>query len=113
MSTVPFHTSAKDIPQVQLSHTPAAIGAAFEDPNLIASAGLVPLIALAEATGLADLVSAHVSVPTDKGERRPQDDEPGRGEVRGRGLDPGHVDPAPRRHGQGLRPLLGRVKLFV
>ena len=52
---------------MQLSHTPAAIGAAFDDPNLIASAGLVPLIALAEAAGLLDLVSAHVSVPTDKG----------------------------------------------
>ena len=52
---------------MQLSHTPAAIGAAFDDPNLIASAGLVPLVALAEAAGLLDLVSAHVSVPTDKG----------------------------------------------
>ena len=52
---------------MQLSHTPAAIGAAFDDPNLIASAGLVPLIALAEAAGLLDLVSAHVLVPTDKG----------------------------------------------
>ena len=52
---------------MQLSHTPAAIGAAFDDPNLIASAGLVPFVALAEAAGLLDLVSAHVSVPTDKG----------------------------------------------
>jgi hypothetical protein len=67
LSTVSFHTSAKDIPQVNLSQTPAAIGAAFDAPNLIASAGLVPLIALAEAAGLSGLVSAHVSVPTDKG----------------------------------------------
>ena len=52
---------------MELSHTPAAIGAAFDDPNLIASAGLVPLVALAESAGLLDLVSAHVSVPTDKG----------------------------------------------
>ena len=52
---------------MQLSHTPAAIGAAFDDPNLIASAGLVPLIALAESAGLLELVSAHVGVPTDKG----------------------------------------------
>jgi hypothetical protein len=52
---------------VELSHTPAAIGAAFDDSNLIASAGLVPLVALAEAAGLPALVAAHVSVPTDKG----------------------------------------------
>jgi len=51
---------AKDISQVKLSHTQAAIGAAFDDPNLIASAGLVPLVALAESVGLLDLVSAHV-----------------------------------------------------
>jgi hypothetical protein len=43
MPTVKFHTRAKGLPQLQLSHTPAAIGAAFDDPNLIASAGLVPL----------------------------------------------------------------------
>ena len=66
-STVQFHTSANDIPQMQLSHAPAAIGAAFDDPNLVASAGLVPLVALAESAGLLDLVSAHVLVPTDKG----------------------------------------------
>jgi hypothetical protein len=47
--------------------TPAAIGSAFDHPNLIASARLVPLVALAEAAGLLELVSAHVSVPTDSG----------------------------------------------
>ena len=52
---------------MELSHTPAAIGGAFDDPNLIASSGLVPLIALAEAAGLPALVAAHVLVPTDKG----------------------------------------------
>ena len=41
---------------MELSHTPAAIGAAFDDPNLIASAGLVPLIALAEFAGLLDSI---------------------------------------------------------
>ena len=40
---------------MELSHTPAAIGAAFDAPNLIASAGLPALVA------------AHVLVPTDKG----------------------------------------------
>ncbi len=52
---------------MHLSHTPAAISAAFDDLNLIASAGLVPLVALAQAAGLPALVSAHVGVPTDKG----------------------------------------------
>jgi hypothetical protein len=37
---------------MQLSHTPAAIDASFDDPNLIGSAGLLPLVALAEAAGL-------------------------------------------------------------
>ncbi len=41
---------------MELSHTQAAIGAAFDDPNLIASAGLVPLIALAEFAGLLDSI---------------------------------------------------------
>ena len=62
----PRRSNASGLP-AELSHAPAAIGAAFDDPNLIASAGLVPLVALAEAAGLSGLVSAHVWVPTDKG----------------------------------------------
>lgn len=50
----------EEIPRVKLPHTPAAIGAAFDDPNLILSADLVPLVAFAEAAVLFDLVSAHV-----------------------------------------------------
>ena len=52
---------------MQLSHTPAATSAVFDDPNLIGSAGLVPILRLAERTGLAALADAHLSVPTDKG----------------------------------------------
>ena len=52
---------------MELSHTPAAIGAAFDAPNLIASAGLVPLSALAELAGLPAPVAADVAGPTVKG----------------------------------------------
>ena len=52
---------------MQLSHTPAATSAVFDDPNLIGSAGLVPILRLAERTGLAALADEHLSVPTDKG----------------------------------------------
>jgi hypothetical protein len=52
---------------MQLCHTPAATSAVFDDPNLVSSAGLVPIIALARSAGLQDLAQAHLSVPTDKG----------------------------------------------
>jgi hypothetical protein len=47
---------------VQSSHAAGAVSASFTDPNLIASAGLVPLVRLAEQHGLPDLISAHVSL---------------------------------------------------
>jgi len=52
---------------VQLSHTPAATSAVFDDPNLISSAGLVPILRLAETAGLGALADERLSVPTDKG----------------------------------------------
>jgi hypothetical protein len=39
----------------------------FDDPNLVACAGLVPVLALADAAGLARLAGEHLSVPGDKG----------------------------------------------
>jgi hypothetical protein len=39
----------------------------FDDPNLVASVGLVPVLALAERAGLGALADAHLSVPTDRG----------------------------------------------
>jgi hypothetical protein len=39
----------------------------FDDPNLVSSAGLVPLLAVAESAGLRTLAQGHLSVPTDKG----------------------------------------------
>jgi hypothetical protein len=52
---------------MQLSHTAAARSAVFDDPNLVSSAGLVPLLALAESAGLRTLAQEHLTVPTDKG----------------------------------------------
>ena len=52
---------------MQLSHTPRAISAVFDDPNLVSSAGLVPMVALARSAGLVQLADQHLSVPTDKG----------------------------------------------
>ncbi len=41
--------------------------ARFDDPNLVSSAGLIPVMALAQAGGLGTLADEHLSVPTDKG----------------------------------------------
>ncbi len=41
--------------------------AGFDEPNLIAGAGLVPVMGLAERAGLHDLVEAHVKVPGSAG----------------------------------------------
>ncbi|MGB8385128.1 MAG: IS1380 family transposase, partial [Dermatophilaceae bacterium] len=43
------------------------MSAVFDDPNLVSSAGLVPVLALAESAGLRGLADEHLSVPTDKG----------------------------------------------
>ena len=40
---------------------------AFDDPNLVSSGGLVPLLALADRAGLRNLADEHLTVPTDKG----------------------------------------------
>jgi hypothetical protein len=39
----------------------------FADPNLVSSAGLVPVVELVESAGLAALAQEHLSVATDKG----------------------------------------------
>lgn len=43
-------------------HAAAAVDVAFDDPNLIADAGLVPVVGLAEQIGLPALVAEHVSI---------------------------------------------------
>jgi hypothetical protein len=52
---------------MQLCHSPCAISADFDDPNLVSSAGLVPVMALASSAGLRELADTYLSVPTDKG----------------------------------------------
>ncbi|GAB2463749.1 transposase family protein [Streptomyces incanus] len=47
---------------MQVSHTPAAVTAAFDDPNLVAQAGLVPVLRLAERCGLSRLVAERVKL---------------------------------------------------
>jgi len=46
---------------MQASHKVSAV---FDDPNLIGSAGLVPLMRLAERAGLHDLLHKQLSVPS-------------------------------------------------
>src|SRR6187200_759828 len=52
---------------MRLSHTLARTSVAFDDPNLVSAAGLVPVLALASAAGLPVLADEHLTVPTDKG----------------------------------------------
>ena len=52
---------------MQLSHSGAATSAAFDEPNLVSAAGLVPVLGLARSAGLHELADNQLSVPTDKG----------------------------------------------
>ena len=45
---------------MRLLHSLARTHASFDDPNLVSHAGLVPVMALAQRAGLADLVAGHV-----------------------------------------------------
>jgi len=47
---------------VRLLHGLAKTCATFDDPNLVSRAGLVPVMALAQRAGLADLVAEHVRI---------------------------------------------------
>ena len=52
---------------MQLCHTPAALSAVFDEPNLIACAGLVPGVVLADRVGLRDLAEKWLTVPGSQG----------------------------------------------
>jgi len=52
---------------MRLSHTLGRTSTVFDDPNLVSSAGLVPVLALGERAGLQRLADEHLSVPADKG----------------------------------------------
>jgi hypothetical protein len=47
---------------VRLLHELTKIHATFDDPHLVSQAGLVPVMALAQRTGLADLAGQHVRI---------------------------------------------------
>ncbi|KYH45582.1 IS1380 family transposase [Branchiibius sp. NY16-3462-2] len=53
-----------DARQSAVNHVASAV---FDDPNLIGSAGVVPVHRLAESAGLVTLAEQHLTVPTDKG----------------------------------------------
>ena len=57
-----IHAYQEGIREMQASHAPSAVSAGFDDPNLVSCAGLVPVLALAEVCGLAELVSDKLSV---------------------------------------------------
>jgi hypothetical protein len=52
---------------MRLCHRFSAASASFDDPSLVSSAGLVPVLALAERVGLRSLADERVTVPTDRG----------------------------------------------
>ena len=52
---------------MQLSHTRPVAAASFDDPNLVSAGGLVPVMALAQRSGLLTLSDDHLSVPGDTG----------------------------------------------
>src|SRR5918993_889662 len=52
---------------MQLSHTHPVASAVFDEPNLVSSAGLVPVMALARKARLRELADERLTVPTDKG----------------------------------------------
>jgi hypothetical protein len=49
---------------MQLSHTVSSVSVAFDDPNLVLSAGLVPVLGLASRCGLHDAAAQSLSVPS-------------------------------------------------
>jgi hypothetical protein len=52
---------------MQLSHSRPVVSAVFDEPNLVSSAGLVPVMALAGKARLRELADERLTVPSDKG----------------------------------------------
>ncbi len=67
LSKVRFDHHEGHLVDATLLTPPGATSAVFDDPNLVSSAGLVPVMALARRCGLHELADQHLSVPTDKG----------------------------------------------
>jgi hypothetical protein len=51
---------------VRVSHRFTAGSARFDEDNLVSDAGLVPLLGLAEQTGLAEIIAEKVSIKTSR-----------------------------------------------
>ena len=49
---------------MQSSHTFTGGSAVFDEQNLVSAAGLVPVLELAEQTGLSELIDKHVDLPS-------------------------------------------------
>jgi hypothetical protein len=52
---------------MQLCHRFSRSSAVFDEPSLVSSAGLVPVVGLAERAGLRDLAGTRLTLPLDKG----------------------------------------------
>ena len=63
----PGSSVTKGISQVKASHARPVRRAVFDEPNLLAAAGLVPVVALADRVGLQELADQFLTIPTDKG----------------------------------------------
>jgi hypothetical protein len=66
LAKVPITPTRKGISGVRLSHTRSARSAVFDDPNLVSSGGLVPVLALADAADLRGLADRHLSLDPPK-----------------------------------------------
>src|ERR671910_3777284 len=54
--------SGREALSVRVSHRFTAGSARFDEDNLVSDAGLVPLLGLAEQTGLAEIITRKVSI---------------------------------------------------
>src|SRR3954454_20909746 len=61
LSTEPS-SSSRSTREMRSSHAATAVDVAFDDQNLIADAGLVPVVALAEQVGLAELIVERLAI---------------------------------------------------
>lgn len=52
---------------MQVFHRRAAVSVSFDEPNLVSSAGLLPVMVLARDAGLHELADRRLTVPADKG----------------------------------------------
>ena len=90
------------------SHTFTAGSAVFDEQNLVSAAGLVPVLELAEQTGLSRLIGEHVELPSSRvasgrGEPGREADHDYRGHDVRRGQHRRRERAARRRHAPGVR----------